>query len=245
MPKTPVIAIVDDDKPVRESTMDLVKSLGFAAKGFPSAEAFLKATDARNASLLIADMRMSGMSGLELHIRLSETAHPIPTILATAFPNDRSPDRRLRIGYVSPDFRQHPVGRFLIPLFRNHDHSQFEVYSYSGVQAPDEMTAQLRSFSDHWRNTVPMSDAELSDIVAYIRSLPALDAAVPGPRFGPVGTVLLALGKFPLSAEHQPPLTAACTLLPGSNSRCFCKFEYAAVQRHHGSTCNVAPISAP
>lgn len=49
-----------------------------------------------------------------------------------------------------------------------------------------------------------MSDAELSDIVAYARSLPPIDGSVPPPSFGPVGKVLLALGKLPLSAEHQP-----------------------------------------
>jgi cytochrome c5 len=46
-----------------------------------------------------------------------------------------------------------------------------------------------------------MSDAELSDIVAYVRSVPAVDAAVPAPSFGPIGKVLLAAGKFPISAE--------------------------------------------
>ena len=49
-----------------------------------------------------------------------------------------------------------------------------------------------------------MSDAELSDIVAYVRSLPPVDAATPAPSFGPIGKVLLALGKFPLSAERHP-----------------------------------------
>lgn len=49
-----------------------------------------------------------------------------------------------------------------------------------------------------------MSDAELSDIVAYVSSLPPVDAVVSPPSFGPVGKVLLALGKLPLSAEHQP-----------------------------------------
>ena len=41
--------------------------------------------------------------------------------------NDRSPDRRLRIGYVSPDFRRHPVGRFLLPLLESHDRGSFEI----------------------------------------------------------------------------------------------------------------------
>jgi len=49
-----------------------------------------------------------------------------------------------------------------------------------------------------------MSDAELSDIVAYVRSVPPVDGAIPPPSFGPVGKVLLALGKMPLSAEHMP-----------------------------------------
>ncbi len=49
-----------------------------------------------------------------------------------------------------------------------------------------------------------MSDAELSDIVAYVRSVPAVDAAVAPPKLGPVGKVLVALGKFPISAERQP-----------------------------------------
>ena len=49
-----------------------------------------------------------------------------------------------------------------------------------------------------------MSDAELSEIVAYVRSVPAVDGAVPAPSFGPIGKVLLALGKMPISAEHMP-----------------------------------------
>jgi len=54
-----------------------------------------------------------------------------------------------------------------------------------------------------------MSDEELSDIVAYIRAAPAVEAEVPRPRFGPIGKVLLALGKLPISAEHQPDSTQA------------------------------------
>jgi protein O-GlcNAc transferase len=78
------------------------------------------------------------------------------------FKNDRTPDRRLRIGYVSPDFRHHPVGRFLVPLYRNHDHAAYEIFSYSGVRAPDDLTAFIRHHSDHWRETLPLSDEELA-----------------------------------------------------------------------------------
>jgi mono/diheme cytochrome c family protein len=53
-----------------------------------------------------------------------------------------------------------------------------------------------------------MSDTELADIVAFIRSVPAVDAEVPGPKLGPVGKVLVALGKLPISAERQPDPSA-------------------------------------
>jgi protein O-GlcNAc transferase len=78
------------------------------------------------------------------------------------FKNDPTPDRRLKIGYVSPDFRHHPVGRFLVPLFRHHNHTQYEIFSYSGVRAPDDLTGFLKNHSDHWRETISLSDEQLA-----------------------------------------------------------------------------------
>ena len=49
--------------------------------------------------------------------------------------NDRSPDRRLRVGYVSPDFRLHPVGRFLLPLLESHNHGKFQIFCYASVRS--------------------------------------------------------------------------------------------------------------
>jgi protein O-GlcNAc transferase len=72
--------------------------------------------------------------------------------------NDRNPNRRLRIGYVSTDFRAHPVGRFLVPLLANHDHGQFEIYCYSSVRVPDELTSRLRCAADVWRDIHNSSD---------------------------------------------------------------------------------------
>ena len=66
--------------------------------------------------------------------------------------NDRTPERRLRIGYVSPDFREHPVGHFLLPLLARHDHEHFEIFCYAQVPAPDGMTRQLRAHADHWHS---------------------------------------------------------------------------------------------
>ncbi len=98
MPKKPVISIVDDDASVREGTTDLIKAMGFIAEAFPCAEDFLKSKRLRSTSCLIADVRMPGMNGLELHNRLVESGNAIPTILITAFPNDRDHARALRDG---------------------------------------------------------------------------------------------------------------------------------------------------
>jgi predicted O-linked N-acetylglucosamine transferase (SPINDLY family) len=79
--------------------------------------------------------------------------------------NDRNPDRRLRIGYVSPDLREHTVGRFLLPLLANHDKSQFEVFAYAQVLAPDATTQRLRSCADGWRSIVGLADAQAADLI--------------------------------------------------------------------------------
>jgi predicted O-linked N-acetylglucosamine transferase (SPINDLY family) len=84
------------------------------------------------------------------------------TAAAPPHHNDRSPNRRLRVGYVSPDFRLHPVGRFLLPLLAHLDRAQLEVFCYSDVRKPDALTEQLRSHADHWRSTVGLSDEQLA-----------------------------------------------------------------------------------
>jgi predicted O-linked N-acetylglucosamine transferase (SPINDLY family) len=84
---------------------------------------------------------------------------------AVAHDNDRTPGRRLRIGYVSPDLRDHVVGRNLRPLFAHHDRAAFEIYCYAGVVRPDAMTDFIRQHVDHWRNTVRVSDDSLAAMI--------------------------------------------------------------------------------
>jgi len=79
--------------------------------------------------------------------------------------NSADPTRRLRVGYVSPDFREHVVGWNLLPLLREHDHSAVEVFCYSDVRNPDDMTEKLRACADVWRNTGNLTDAGLSDLI--------------------------------------------------------------------------------
>jgi protein O-GlcNAc transferase len=70
-----------------------------------------------------------------------------------AHSNDPSPDRKLRVGYVSPDFRSHSVAFFLEPILENHDHEQFEVFAYAHLVSTDMSTWRLRAKIDRWRET--------------------------------------------------------------------------------------------
>ena len=79
--------------------------------------------------------------------------------------NASEPDRRLRIGYVSPDFREHPVARFMLPLLLEHDRRQVEVFAYSDVAFPDPVTGLIRGRVDQWRDVAPLRDEQLADAV--------------------------------------------------------------------------------
>ena len=95
-----MISIVDDDESVREATRGLMNALGFTAEAFASAEDFLKSERVQGTSCLIADMQMPKMTGLELHARLVASGRPIPTILITAYPDERSRGRALDAGII-------------------------------------------------------------------------------------------------------------------------------------------------
>jgi predicted O-linked N-acetylglucosamine transferase (SPINDLY family) len=77
--------------------------------------------------------------------------------------NDRAPDRRLRIGFVSPDFRAHPAGQLVLPLFRHHDRRQAAFVAYSHVRATDRVTQEFQALADEWQNIVGLSDSEVAD----------------------------------------------------------------------------------
>jgi predicted O-linked N-acetylglucosamine transferase (SPINDLY family) len=105
-----------------------------------------------------ADLAREHREWARRHVR------PLATIRAP-HDNDPRPDRRLRIGYVSPDFREHAVARFLLPLLENHDRHEVEIYAYADVMQPDSVTAQLRRQCDQWRDVRTMSDAQLAATV--------------------------------------------------------------------------------
>jgi FixJ family two-component response regulator len=85
--EVPTIAIIDDDEPVRITMSSLVRSLGFDALVFSSAEEFLQSPQRYRSSCLISDVQMPGMSGLDLQGRLAAEGQPVPIIFVTAFPH--------------------------------------------------------------------------------------------------------------------------------------------------------------
>ena len=79
--------------------------------------------------------------------------------------NDRSPNRRIKVGYLSADFRDHPVGRLISPLLSNHDKSKFEVILFSCVARPDPLSAKIYGWADRVLNTRDLSDDALAALV--------------------------------------------------------------------------------
>jgi protein O-GlcNAc transferase len=79
--------------------------------------------------------------------------------------NDGSPSRRLRIGYVSADFRDHATSFFTLPLLSAHDHERFEIYCYADVAQLDGITARFRSVANVWRDIGGLSDEQVAGLV--------------------------------------------------------------------------------
>jgi CheY-like chemotaxis protein len=99
-----LISIVDDDEDFRTSLVDLMQAMGFTVEAFPSAAEFLASPNIRHTSCLIADVHMPLMTGIDLHRRLVEWGLAIPTILVSAYPDERVVDRALGqgvVGYLS------------------------------------------------------------------------------------------------------------------------------------------------
>ncbi|MBT5838686.1 MAG: tetratricopeptide repeat protein [Rhodospirillaceae bacterium] len=79
------------------------------------------------------------------------------------FGNDASPDRRLKIGYVSPDFYTHSIGYFFEPLLSRHLSENVETYCYSDTIQNDDMTGRLAAAADHWRSIIDLSDQQVTE----------------------------------------------------------------------------------
>jgi protein O-GlcNAc transferase len=114
-------------------------------------------------------MFLNYVRGADLPVVLNESLefnrrHVLP-LAGTIKPhsNDRDPDRQLRIGYISPDFRNHPVAVFFEPLLMHHDRKRFHITCYAEVETPDVITESFQARSDLWRNTVGQSHEQVAE----------------------------------------------------------------------------------
>jgi FixJ family two-component response regulator len=107
--KVPMISIVDDDRSVREATRGLVRSLGYGATAFASAEDFLQSDHVSDTACLITDVQMPGLSGVDLQSRLIAQGNRTPVIFITAFPEERIRARAMAagaVGFLSKPFNE-------------------------------------------------------------------------------------------------------------------------------------------
>jgi protein O-GlcNAc transferase len=88
-----------------------------------------------------------------------------PLLRGRAFANMPDPGRRLRVGYVSGDFRNHAVNYFFEPLLAHHQKDNFEFFAYANMHAEDEVTARLKPGFDHWRDIRALSDDAAADLI--------------------------------------------------------------------------------
>jgi len=125
--------------------------------------------------------------------------------------NDRDPNRKLRVGYVSPDFRDHPVGRYLLPLFEHHDRERFDILCYSGVARFDWITEHLRALAGcsgggrGWRDTLGISDARLAEMIREDRVDILVDLSLH-----------TAGNRLPMFARQPAPVQVTWLGYPGS-----------------------------
>lgn len=134
----------------------------------------------------------------------SYLASSLPAKLPT-HPNNPDPDRRLRVGYVSPDFRWHSVAFFFEPLLLAHDRDQFEIFCYSNSRRNDTMTDHIREHTDHWRDISTLDDEKAAALVQEDKIDLLVDLA--GYTFG---------NRLALFARRPAPLQLAGQGYPGS-----------------------------
>lgn len=119
-------------------------------------------------NLLFFMMCAPGFSAAELYARHREFARRFEEPLLSARPafrNAPDPGRRLRLGYVSPDFRSNVVGYYMQPILENHDRAEFEIHGYFNGARHDGVTERIASLVDQWHEVAALGDEEFAALV--------------------------------------------------------------------------------
>jgi protein O-GlcNAc transferase len=123
-------------------------------------------------------------------------------------------ERKLRIGYVSPDFRSHPTALFVLPLFRHHDREHYDVVCYSDAHAPDAVTAEIRATADEWHDVSALSDDAFAARAESDRIDLLVDLALHGAH-----NRLLAFARRPAPVQLSYLAYPGTTGVPGIDFR--------------------------
>ena len=107
---------------------------------------------------------LDGQMIYEEHRRWAQTHAPVRPA-KTSHTNTPDPGRRIRVGYISPDFRTHPVAFFFEPLLQAHDRTKVEVYGYSNTSRPDQVTERLEQKFDCYRSIINMRDEDVANLI--------------------------------------------------------------------------------
>jgi predicted O-linked N-acetylglucosamine transferase (SPINDLY family) len=118
---------------------------------------------------------------------------------------NRDPNRRLRIGYVSPDLNDHVIGRNMLPLLRNHDRSQFHITCYSSSRKCDQITQIFKQSCDGWRDVINLRDEQLAEQIRIDQIDILVDLALH-----------LAGNRLPVFARCPAPIQFTFAGYPGS-----------------------------
>jgi len=120
-------------------------------------------------------------------------------------PDRGEPGHRLKIGYVSPDFRDHCQSLFTIPLLSRHDHAAFEIFCYASIKRPDDHTRRIAQYADVWRDVRPLEDEALCRLIREDRIDILVDL-----------TMHMAGGRPLLFARKPAPIQIAWLAYPGT-----------------------------
>ena len=178
--------------------------------------------------------------------RLHGPLEPAPRAAAVG----QDPDRRLKIGYVSGDFRQHPVGWLLANVLPAHDKAKVEVFCYHNDRTADDVTKRLKDSADHWRDIAGLGDDDVTeqvrrdgiDILVDLSGHTAHNRLITfAKRAAPVQASWIGNPSTTGLAAMDYLVMDAATAPPGAEDWC----SEALVRLPHGRFCYSAPVNAP
>lgn len=157
------LEVAPDYRPVLINLAGVEANFGNLDRAIDLLKGVLDAAQARTNTFFFANYHAdwSGEQVFSVYQEIIERFYPKRRYFD--YSNSLEPKRRLRVGYISPDFRHHVCALFIEPLMRNHDHGQIEVFAYSLVRLEDQVTERFMGYADHWRHCVGLSNELIAE----------------------------------------------------------------------------------